>query len=109
VMQAEIENFSYYPNRRVDIIIGVAYGTDLENARKILFDVAEKNNLIDSDPAPEVIITDFGASSIDITFMVWGATENVWNLKNRLKDEIYIAFDKEGIEIPFPQLTIHSK
>ena len=56
-----------------------------------------------------MIITDFGASSIDITFMVWGATENVWNLKNRLKDEIYIAFDKEGIEIPFPQLTIHSK
>ncbi len=108
IMQAEIINLSYFPKRRVDLMIGVAYGTNIEKVREILLDVAEKNELAEDEPPPKVIISNFGDSSIDITCMVWGLTIHYTDLRNSLQDGIKNAFEKEGIEMPFPQVVMHS-
>lgn len=107
IMQAEIINLNYFPKRRVDLVFGVAYGTNVEKVRKILMQLATDNVLTLQDPEPQVSISDFGASSLSITFTVWGSTGDYSNLKSTLQESIKIAFEKEGIELPFPQMTVH--
>lgn len=108
IMQAEIINLSYFRKRRVDLTIGVAYGTDIEKARKILLQLVKETHLAITDPEPKMIISDFGASAINIVLKVWAMTPHHDDLKYALQEAIKVAFEKEGIEMPFPQMTIHS-
>lgn len=108
IMQAEIINLSYFPKRVVNIIIGVAYGTDMTKVREVFLQVANDEALALMDPLPTIAITEFGASTINITLSVWGVTANYTDLKNALQEDIKIAFEKARIEMPFPQMTIHT-
>jgi small-conductance mechanosensitive channel len=60
------------------------------------------------EPAPLIVMTGFGQSSIDFLFGVWVAKENFIKVKNSIQDAVKIRFDEEGIEIPFPHLTLYS-
>lgn len=108
IMQVEIINLSYFPHRRVDTLIGVAYSTDIEKARKILFQIVEEEPLALTQPSPQVAISNFGQSAINITFSVWGNSADYSNLQNALLDRVKVAFQKEGIDMPFPQMTVHA-
>lgn len=108
IMQVEIINLSYFPQRRVDLILGIAYGTSFDKVQTVLLQLAQENVLALQDPEPKVSINNFGPSTIDIKFSVWGLTINYLNLKNSLQEAIKVAFEKEKIDMPFPQMTIHS-
>lgn len=108
IMQGEIVNLSYFRKRRVDVAFGVAYGTDLEKTRQVLFQVAKENHMVLHEPAPVMTIAEFGSSSIDVIFKVWGMTPHHDELHYALQEAVKIAFEKNGIEMPFPQMTIHS-
>ncbi|WP_348798389.1 mechanosensitive ion channel domain-containing protein [Flavobacterium adhaerens] len=96
--------------RRVEIAVGVAYGTDLENAKQLLLDVVEKHSLILSRPAPIVWVTNFNDSSIDFAVKFWVA--NV-DYANDVRSDMFIAIDtifkENNIEIPFPQQDVYIK
>ncbi|MEX0346784.1 MAG: mechanosensitive ion channel domain-containing protein [Rhizobiaceae bacterium] len=95
---------------RVDIPIGVAYGSDVHRVREILIDLASTHELVIKNPEPAVIFMDFGASSLDFQLRMYlYDISNVMVVQNDLRFAIYDAFAKEGIEIPFPQRDINIK
>jgi small-conductance mechanosensitive channel len=95
-------------SRRVDILVGVAYGTNLEKAAQILKELPAKDKRILAIPGPSVIIQTFNNSSIDIKLFFWVGDINVWtNVKSDLILAIDTAFKENGIEIPFPQQDIY--
>lgn len=103
-----VTNVSRFPIRRMDIDVSVAYKEDLRKVMRILQEVADRN--VDSldEPAPLIMIKDFGSSSINFLFGVWFEKTKFLQLKNSLMIEIKEAFDREGIEIPFPHLSLYT-
>ena len=106
---SSIVNYTRMPTRRVNVDIGVAYGTDLDRAIKIAMELMENHSLVLKDPAPSVAITALADSSINLQLRAWTKTEDYWTVKGDLTKGIYNAYNKEGIEIPFPQLDVHLK
>jgi len=101
-------NLTRFPIRRLDVQVGVAYKENTERVRSILFDVAEKNPLCLDEPKPLFIYKGYGNSALELQFSVWAKRENFLLLRNSIHEEIKIAFDKNGIEIPFPHRTIYT-
>jgi small-conductance mechanosensitive channel len=89
--------------------IGVAYGSDVEKVRNVLLEVARKHPDVMDEPPPEVLLSNFGDSSIDFSLRVWTITqvETPGRLKSELYFEIVRQFAANGIEIPFPQRDVH--
>lgn len=104
-----ITNYTRMPTRRVDVNVGVAYGTDLDRAIKIAMDLMQNHPKVLKDPAPTVVITELADSSINLQLRAWAKTEDYWTVKGDLTKGIYEAYMKEGIEIPFPQMDVHIK
>ena len=113
VISTELVNVTKFPIRRLEFQIGVAYKEDLRRVKTILENVAHNNPLCLEEPEPVIIFKEFGSSSINITFGVWFEKANYLAVKNSVFIEIKEAFDREGIEIPFPQVSLftgeHSK
>jgi small-conductance mechanosensitive channel len=108
LIKSELTNITRFPIRRVDITVGVAYKENISGVRKILLDIAHKNPLCLNDPKPMVVFSGFGDSSIDLMFLVWAPRTDWLNLKNSIMEEIKQRFDEEGIEIPFPHLSLYT-
>lgn len=95
--------------RRVELIIGVAYGSDLKKAAAVLKELLEKQNGVQSTPAPLVLVHQLNDSSIDFRILFWADIGSWVILKSALLLAIYDTFAEQGIEIPFPQQEIHIK
>lgn len=100
-------NYSNQKTRRVDMIVGVEYGTDFYKVKSVLDDIVEKDNRILADPVPFIGIDALADSSVNFVVKVWTTTENYWDVYYDLNKVVYERFNKEGIGFPFPQLTIH--
>ncbi|RWY54216.1 mechanosensitive ion channel family protein [Mucilaginibacter gilvus] len=97
-------------NRRIELIIGVAYGSDIEKVKTILTDLLCNRTDIMETPAPLVFVHNLNQSSVDFRLLFWAADITTWlSLKSHILSDIYTIFAKEGIEIPFPQSDIHVK
>lgn len=107
LLKSEIRNLSAFPIRRVDIPVGVAYDSDLERVRDVLFETADNHPLCLDEPRPLFQVLAFGQSSIDLQFSVWAARENFLTVKTAMYIEIQRTFAEKGITIPFPQRVVH--
>jgi len=96
-------------SRRIQIPIGVAYGTDLDLAVRVLIEVAHAEPMVVSEPLPEVRHQGFGDSSISLALVCW-ITEARDELiaASKLRFAIDRAFRREKIVIPFPQRDVHT-
>jgi small-conductance mechanosensitive channel len=108
IIKSDVTNVTYFPIRRVDIDVGVAYKEDIGRIREVLMDVAQKNPLCLNEPEPLVIFKGFGNSSIDLLLLIWAVKTDWLKLKNSIIEEIKKRFDEDGIEIPFPHLSLYS-
>lgn len=108
LIKTEVRNLTRFPIRRFNAKVSVAYKEDISRVREILLDVAEKNEHALSEPQPLIVFEAFGASSIDLLFLVWAPVGEYLQLKNTLQEEIKARFDEEGIEIPFPHVSLYS-
>lgn len=108
IIKSQVVNVTRFPIRRVDMVVSVAYKEDIRRVRKILLEVAHRNPLALEDPEALVIFSKFGDSSIDLMFVVWAEKADWLNLKNSLPEEIKEQFEKEGIEIPFPHISVYA-
>jgi small-conductance mechanosensitive channel len=108
LVKTEITNLTRFPLRRVDLPIGVAYKEDLERVRETLFEVASRNPLSLEEPQPLFIVLGYGDSAINLQFSVWGLRQNFLDLRNSIQREIKEAFDRAGIEIPFPHRSLYA-
>ena len=109
VTAANITNYSTKGTRRLDLTVSAAYGTEVAKVKRVILDVISRHDEIFKDPAPMVRLAEHGASSIDFTVRVWLDGGDYWNTSFDLKEEIYDAFNENGIEIPFPQMDVHVK
>ncbi|MCC5876318.1 MAG: mechanosensitive ion channel family protein [Candidatus Sumerlaeia bacterium] len=108
IIKTQVSNITNFPLRRVDINVGIAYKEDLERVRKVLLEVAEEFPKALTDPPPVVVFTGFGDSSQNILFGVWAMKTDFLDVRNGLTYGIKKAFDRNGIEIPFPHLSIYT-
>ena len=111
IMMRDIVNYTIITSKiRVRINIGVAYDTDIPKAKEIIIETAKTADWISKDPAPKVVVRNFGESSVDLQLRVW-----IDNARKRMDTISYItdnvkeAFDKNGIEIPYPKRDIYVK
>lgn len=108
LIKSEVTTLTKFPIRRIDLTLGVAYKESLARVRETLFEVADKNPLCLDEPKPLYIFQGFGDSSLNVQFSVWVKRENFLELRNRIQEEIKVAFDETGIEIPFPHRSIYA-
>lgn len=108
VISTEVVNITRFPIRRMDLTIGVAYKEDLRKVTQVLMEVAKNNPLCLEEPEPIVLIQGYGASSIDFLFGIWFEKNKFRDVKNSVLIEVKEAFDREGIEIPFPHLSLYT-
>lgn len=107
VFGSTIENISYHDTRRVDVPVGVDYSAEIDKTRSVLADAAAAVPDRLDDPAPQIVLGELGASSVDWTVRVWCNAADYWGVKEAATREIKMALDKAGIGIPFPQMDVH--
>lgn len=94
--------------RRADVAVGVAYEADLDATRKALEAACKVEGVLE-DPAPSVVLTDLGDSSVNYSLRCWCKGTDYWGVMERVTIQAKRELDKAGIEIPFPQVTISNK
>ncbi|QIA09841.1 mechanosensitive ion channel family protein [Draconibacterium halophilum] len=101
-------NFSAEPKRRVDFTFGIAYGDDVDKAKEVLMKLIKADERIINDPAePFIAVSELADSSVNLVVRVWAEAANYWGIHFDLHEKVYKTFDKEGLNIPFPQMDVH--
>lgn len=104
---APIKNYASNRKRRLDIGCGIGYGDDIDKAMKVMREIASKDERILDDPAVNVFVDSLGDSSVNLILRVFVPTSDYWDARWDLTKAVKQGFDKAGIEIPFPQRSIH--
>jgi small-conductance mechanosensitive channel len=107
MLKEPLTTVTRYPIRRMDLDIGVAYKEDVVRVMAILKELGEKNVYALDDPEPLILFDKFGDSALQFKFGVWFEKSNFINLRNSILRDVKERFDKEGIEIPFPHITVY--
>jgi small-conductance mechanosensitive channel len=107
VANSKILNLTHYDLRRLDLPVGVAYKEDVGRAVEVINGVVTSNTKVLVEPEPQVLVTAFGDSSIDIEIRAWIQRTELFTTRTELIKLIKKALDEEGIEIPFPHRTLY--
>ena len=102
-----IKNYSHNPTRRIDLVVGVAYGTDMAHVVDVMRRMIGSDERCLSDPEPLVAVESLGDSAVNVLVRVWCRTADYWDLRFGLTRSIKEHCDRSGIAIPFPQRDIH--
>jgi small-conductance mechanosensitive channel len=108
LIKSELTNLTRFPIRRLGLPIGIAYKEDINRVRQLLLEVADRHPLCLDEPAPQIIVQGFAASSVDLMFYVWVRRESVLELKDGLQESIKKTFDEAGVEFPYNQIAINA-
>ena len=104
-----ITNFSALGKRRVDVQVGVAYGTDLAKAREVALQALAKVPGVLAEPAPAVAVASLEDSEVVFNVRPWSTCADYWAVHSAAQVAVMEAFEKAGFDIPFPQLDVHMK
>ncbi|MGM0451161.1 MAG: mechanosensitive ion channel family protein [Pseudomonadota bacterium] len=104
---ASLTNYSAYENRRLDMAIGISYSDDIQKAREVVQQTMAKDERILQEPAPMIVVGDLGDSSVDLKVRFWAHGDVLWFCYWDMLEKIKVAFDENGITIPFPQRDVH--
>ena len=107
-VSSQVTNWSFKDKRlRRNIIVGVAYGSDVALVRDTLLEIARKTPRVLKQPAPEVLFTDFGDSALIFRLRIWTDIDNMLKVETEIRFEIDRLFRERDIEISFPQRDLH--
>jgi small conductance mechanosensitive channel len=102
-----IINHTANDQRRVDLVVGVGYGDDIDLVRRTLQDILAKDARLLAEPAPTIGIVELAESSVNFVVRPWVKTADYWSVYFDLHEAIKKTFDERGISIPFPQRDLH--
>lgn len=102
-----IKNLTAKGQVRVDLVLGISYGSDIKKARDILLDVMRSQDQVLKDPEPFVGVLELADSSVNLAVRPWCHPDDYWDVYFKTTELGKIALDKNGIEIPFPQRDVH--
>ena len=101
-------NYSHKEERRVDFTFSFEYGEDFEKVRAVLLKVIAADSRILTTPEPFIELGAMADSSVNVTVRVWVKSTDYWNVFFGMNKEVYATFNKEGINIPYPQMVVHN-
>ncbi|NLJ80830.1 MAG: mechanosensitive ion channel family protein [Firmicutes bacterium] len=102
-------NYSAYDTRRTDLRLAVSYQSDLKQAKEAVMKVAENHPLILKDPAPQIVMGDYGPDGAILYIRVWARLADYWTMYFDFLEQIKEAFDRAGVEIPYRQMDVRLK
>ncbi len=111
LISAELTNWTFSDRfRRMDVAVGVEYGSDVEKVKELLLDACKEIDGVLTRPAPIVLFNNFGDSSLDFVLRSWTKDFDNWlTIESELRFAINKLFDENNIVIPFPQTDINFK
>jgi len=101
-----VKNYSRNPFRRADITVGIAYGDSLGKALEVLQALLKNHELVQQDPAPQVLVADLAESSVNLTLRYWAKSQDYWNAYWSIKRQLKEVLESAGLNIPFPQRVV---
>lgn len=107
IMTTSSTNYSSLPTRRIEVLVGIGYQSDIKKAKELMMLAASKHELVLKYPEPLVRVTALSESSVDLTLYAWTENDDWFGVQCDLLEEIKYAFDGEGVDIPFPHRTVH--
>ena len=107
VIDSPITNYSRHATRRIDLMIGVSYSADLQQAKELLTKICLADERVLKTPSVQVGVHTLADSSVNLVVRPWVKSADYWNVYFDLLQAIKEGLDKEGIEIPFPQMDVH--
>ncbi len=102
-----ITNFSARATRRIDMVFGIGYGDDIRKAKEVIKAILESDERILKDPEPLIAVGELGDNSVNFNVRPWVNSGDYWPVKFDLNERIKLAFDENGISIPYPQMDVH--
>lgn len=102
-----ITNYSALDKRRVDLTVGIAYGENIAKAVEVAKNAVLAIPEVLTEPAIRVAPSSFDDSQVTLVVRPWVKTKDYWHVHAEAIKAVKTAFDKEGIQIPFPQLDVH--
>ncbi|MCT7943400.1 mechanosensitive ion channel family protein [Shewanella holmiensis] len=109
IMNGTITNYSALEKRRIDLVIGVSYASDIAKTKKVIAEVLDNNAFVLKDPDYTIGLAELADSSINFVVRPWVSTDDYWPARFEVLEQIKNALDAADIEIPFPQMDLHVK
>lgn len=104
---SDLINYSAHDTRRMDIDVGIAYSDDIKKAKEVIMNLVKEDGRALEEPAPQVFVSALADSSVNIRMRAWYTTDIYWTVYWEMLENIKIALDKNGLNIPFPQRDVH--
>ncbi len=104
---SSMTNYSTEATRRVDWTIGIGYGDDVDKARQVIQKLCDNDTRILKDPEVFIRVSELADSSVNFTVRAWVKSPDYWDVFFDMNESVYKTFDKEGLNIPFPQMDVH--
>ncbi len=107
VLESNIVNYSSTGRRRIDLVFGIGYNDDIDQARIVLQKIINDDKRILKDPEPVVAVSELADSSVNFIVRPWVKTEDYWAVRHSMTEQVKKRFDAESISIPFPQQDVN--
>lgn len=107
VLGSAIVNNTAEKMRRVDVSYGIAYSADIARAKEVICEVCKKNQYVLDEPAVFVGVGEHGENAVILDLRCWVETANYVPARYELQEQVKLAFDEAGIQIPFHQVDVH--
>jgi small conductance mechanosensitive channel len=107
IASSTIKNFSAFETRRLDMVFGIGYDDDIDKAKSVLESIIKADARILADPAPAILLSELGDSSVNFTIRLWVNGSDFWPTRFDFIESVKKEFDKNDISIPYPQRDIH--
>lgn len=104
-----ITNYSESKYRRIDLTVGISYNADIAKAKKVLQEILDTDEEIVKDQKTFVFVDSLGSSEVVLGVRGYCKNEIYWDVRWRIIEKIKLSFDREGVEIPYQQMTVHIK
>jgi small conductance mechanosensitive channel len=107
IYNGNIINYSAKDTRRIDMVFGIGYEDDIKKAKEIMLQIITADERVLSDPEPLIAVGELADSSVNFFVRPWVKTADYWPVMFDLTEKIKLAFDDNGISIPYPQMDVH--
>lgn len=102
-----ITNYSARETRRIDLVFGIGYNDDIAKTKQIMEDIMRQDERILADPAPSIALGELGDNSVNFNVRPWVKSADYWPVRADMLEKVKLAFDANGISIPYPQRDVH--
>lgn len=106
---SSLTNVTACDSRRMDLIVGIAYDSDIRQAKEVLQQVLEEDEAVLKDKDHFVYVDELAESAVNIGIRCWFSMDDFWQGKWRVTENVKYALDEAGINIPYPQMEVHWK